>query len=42
MAIKIHRLLLSFTIQIHGKVVLLVDLRRSAPQSQPDWDYIAL
>lgn len=32
MAIKIHKLLTSFTTLRHGKVVLIVDLRRSAPR----------
>lgn len=41
-AIKIHRLLLSFTILRHGKVALMFDLRQSAPQSEPDWDYITV
>lgn len=40
MAIKIHMLLLSFTILRHGRLVLIIDLRRSAPQSEPDWEYM--
>lgn len=38
-AIKIHRLLLSFTIFRHGKVALMADLKQTA---QSESDYITI